>query len=58
MTNFIVLLHEEIIPGKEPIGFFFSCQADDVFHAVEQAEDAYPQCVVKTAYREVQHGAK
>lgn len=38
-----VMLHEE--PG-ETFTLVFDCQAEDADHAAEQAEDAYPGCLV------------
>ena len=45
MREYLVVLEEQ--PGDEfPIRFY--CYADDSDHALEQAENAYTNCVVLT----------
>jgi hypothetical protein len=46
LKAFRVSLHEE--PGDK-FQIHFECQAEDAEHAYEQAEDAYPGCVLLVA---------
>ena len=43
LSTYQVSLHEEHLDGVE---LLFQCWAEDCDHAVEQAENAYPNCEV------------
>lgn len=42
-TNYRVTLHEDI---GDKFTLVFDCMADDPDHAIEQAEDMYPNCEI------------
>ena len=46
MNNYRVMLYEE--PGDK-FRLVFDCSADDAEHAEEQAENAYPGCIIVSA---------
>lgn len=49
LNKYVVTLHEE--PGDK-FTICFECEAEDAEHAYEQAENAYPGCVVLCATKE------
>ena len=46
-NNYRVILWEE---AGDKFQLYFECYADDIDHAIEQAEDAYKNCVIIHAY--------